>query len=58
MTPNWRPDADVRLHGLDSAASLDPASLDPARLDVFHDYLRQEYAGSFIHGMGSCEILQ
>ena len=53
MTPNWRPDADVGFHDLDSADSLDPA-----RLAVFREYLRQEYAGPFIHGMGSYEILQ
>jgi hypothetical protein len=53
MTPKWRPDANVRRHYLDSATSLDPA-----RLAVFRDYLRKEYAGPFIHGMGSYEILQ
>lgn len=53
MTSKWRPNADVRLHNLESAASLDPA-----RLAVFREYLRKEYAGPFIHGMGSYEILQ
>ena len=53
MTPNWRPDADVGFHALGSAASLDRE-----RLAVFREYLRQEYAGPFIHGMGSYEILQ
>jgi hypothetical protein len=43
----------VRPHDLDSAASPDPA-----RLAVFREYLRLEYAGPFIDGMGSYEILQ
>ena len=47
------PDADVRLHDLDSAANLDPV-----RLAVFREYLQQECAGPFIDGMGSYEILQ
>lgn len=52
MSIEWRGDVDVGFCALDAEASLDPA-----RLSAFRQYLAQEYSGSFVHGMGSYEIL-
>lgn len=52
MTPQWRAGANSGLRDL-----ADAGGLDPARLAVFRQYLAQEYAGPFVPGMGSAEIL-
>lgn len=52
MSSDWLGDHDVGFFDLDAARGLDPA-----RLAVFRNYLEQEYAGPFLHGMGSYEIL-
>jgi SAM-dependent methyltransferase len=48
-----RGSTDAGLRRLDEVSGLDAA-----RLAFFRKYLREEYAGPFIDGMGSAEILQ
>jgi hypothetical protein len=52
MVMKWRSDLDVGCRDLDSILDLDQD-----RIAAFRQYLAQEYSGSFIHGMGSYEIL-
>lgn len=52
MSTPWRGNLDVGFRALDEVPSLDEA-----RISLFRTYLAQEYAGPFVHGMGSYEIL-
>jgi SAM-dependent methyltransferase len=52
MSTPWRGDLDVGFRALDEVTSLDEA-----RISLFREYLAREYAGPFIDGMGSAEIL-
>lgn len=53
MRTTWQPDVSVRPHRLD-----DSATLDPERVAAFRDYLEEEYAGPYVEGWGTTEILR
>jgi SAM-dependent methyltransferase len=53
MTAQWHGNTEAGLRRLDEVTSLDEA-----RLAFFRQYLREEYAGHFVDGMGSAEILR